>query len=167
MTIKRGIQAVVVAAVLAVAVLAQTGPDEAKPKEKKAPTLTGTWVSTVTPPPESGVPAFKLIFTFGEDGNLIATGTGGQLPALGNPCQGVWAKAAGGGFRVTYLCLDFDQSLQPTGMDKIRGSLVLDESRGQFSGRLDLTNYDPLGNETFSACCAAVEGRRLELERIP
>lgn len=165
MIAKRGIWILIITTALTVAAVAQSNSDEAK--VKKPQTLTGTWVSTVTPPPDAGVPPFKLIFTFTEDGNLIATGTGGQSPALGNPCQGVWAKTNKGEIRLTYLCLDFDSSLQPTGMDKIRGSLSLDDTQNQLTGRLDLTNFDLDGNETFSACCATVEGKRLQLERLP
>ena len=163
MLAKRFIWILMTTAALAAVAFAQSGSSDVK--AEKPPVLTGTWVTTVTPPADSGAPAFKLIFTFTDDGNLIATGTGGEFPALGNPCQGVWAGAGRNGFRVTYLCLDFDSSLQPTGMDKIRGSLTLDTAQGSLAGRLDLTNYDLNGNETFTACCAAVTGTRLQLER--
>jgi hypothetical protein len=122
--------------------------------------LTGTWVTTVTPPIEAGVPPFQLVFTFNADGTLLATGTGGELPALGNPCHGVWTAN-----RVTYVCFDFDSSLQNVGMDKIRG--VFDVTARTLTGRLDLTNFDPNGNEVFNACCATIAGTRLEVERLP
>lgn len=128
--------------------------------------LTGTWVTTVTPPAEAGVPAFKLIFTFSADHNLIATGTAGEYPALGNPCQGTWKPAGAGEISITYVCLDFDASLQNTGMDKLRGRLTVDHQTGTLSGRIALTNYDPAGHEVFSACCAAVDGARLEVETL-
>jgi hypothetical protein len=153
-----------VTTVLAAGAFAQS----ADVKAKKASVLTGTWLTTVTPPAESGVPAFKLIFTFTDDGNLVATGTGGLFPALGNPCQGAWAAAGKKNeFTVTYLCLDFDQSLQSTGMDKIRGNLAVNDAQGSLSGRLDLTNFDLGGNQIFTACCATVAGQRLRPERIP
>jgi hypothetical protein len=128
------------------------------------PALTGTWLTTVTPPAESGVPPFQLVFTFGADGTLLATGTSGELPALGNPCHGVWDLAGPARARVTYVCFDFDGSLQNTGRDKIRGSFDLTTST--LRGRLDLTNFDPQGNQVFSACCATVEGTRLEVEEL-
>ena len=132
-----------------------------------APSLTGTWITTVTPPPDAGVPAFKLIFTFNEDGTLIATGNGGGLaPALGNPCQGGW-RADANGIAITYYCLDFDSGLQYTGMDKIRGSVTIDASQRKLEGDLDLTNYDVNGDEVFSACCATVAGAKVPIERLP
>ena len=128
--------------------------------------LTGTWITTVTPPADAGVPPFKLIFTFNDDGTLLATGTGGIAPALGNPCHGGW-KADGGAIALTYYCLDFDSGLQYTGMDKIRGSVTLDPAQRRLEGDLDLTNYDVNGNVVFSACCATVTGSRVQVERLP
>ena len=99
------------------------------------------------------------------DHNLIATGTGGQFPALGNPCQGTWAKD-GDAYAITYLCLDFDSNFQVTGMDKLTGRLYADGDGGKLLGRIALTNYDPQGHETFSACCATADGARVEVESL-
>jgi len=151
----------ITAAVAATASAQQTVPQL---REPKAAALNGTWITTVTPPAEAGLPSFKLIFTFNADRNLIATGTAGELPALGNPCQGTWKSTGDNEFTVTYVCLDFDGSLQNTGMDKLRGRLVIDDEKGTISGTLGLTNFDPDGHEVFSACCASVAGVRLEAE---
>jgi len=153
------------AAVLLVGIaLAQPGTDV---KQEKAQDLTGAWKTTITPPPESGAPPFKLLFTFTEDGNLLATGTAGDFPALGNPCHGVWTKTGERTFALTYLCLDFDSSLQFTGSDKIRGTVTINRTTGQLSGRLDLTHFDTSDNLIFNGCCAAVKGTRLQIEQLP
>jgi hypothetical protein len=129
-------------------------------------TLVGTWPATVTPPPESGLPPFKLLFTFHGDGTLVATGTAGELPALGNPCQGVWSTTPAGDYAVTYLCFDFDGNLQYAGYDKIRGKLSVDRA-AHLTGALDLTHYDTNGDEVFSACCATAVAVRLRVEPLP
>ena len=121
------------AALLVGVALAQTGADV---KQEKSQNLTGAWKTTITPPPESGAPPFKLLFTFTEDGNLLATGTGGDFPALGNPCHGVWTKTGERTFALTYLCFDFDSSLQFTGTDKIRGTVTINRTTGQLSAGL-------------------------------
>jgi hypothetical protein len=149
-------------ALLAGMTFAQSGTDTNKKDD-----LTGGWTITVTPPPESGAPSFRLLFTFTADGNLLATGTGGDYPALGNPCHGVWTKTGDRTFAVTYLCLDFDSTLQFTGTDKIRGALKIDKKTGELTGQLDLTHYDPNDNLIFSACCAALQGSRLQVEQLP
>jgi hypothetical protein len=133
--------------------------------EKPEKSLIGTWVTTVSPPPEAEVPPFKLIFSFLSDHNLIATGTGGELPALGNPCLGTWAKSDGNNeYTITYVCLDFDATLQVTGMDKLTGLVTPNASGGTLSGSIALTNFDPDGHEVFTACCASIDGGRLEVE---
>jgi hypothetical protein len=140
---------------------------EADTKDRNDPDLTGAWTTTATPPAESGVPAFKLLFTFTADGNLLATGTGGESPALGNPCHGVWTKTGEHSFAVTYLCLDFDSSLQFTGTDKIRGALTIDKKTGKLRGQLDLTHFDTDDNLIFNACCAGLQGSSVEVEQLP
>ena len=152
------------AALLVGVALAQTGADV---KQEKSQNLTGAWKTTITPPPESGAPPFKLLVTFNEDGNLLATGTAGDFPALGNPCHGVWAKTGDRTFALTYLCLDFDSTLQSTGSDKIRGTLTINRTTGQLSGRLDLTHFDTSDNLIFNGCCATLKGTRLQVEQLP
>jgi hypothetical protein len=122
----------------------------------------GTWLTTVTPPAEAGVPPFTLIITLHADGNLLASGTSGELPALGNPCHGTWTGSANG-IEAAYVCLDFDGSLQQTGMDRLRATFKIDEKR-QLVGQIGLTNYDVLGQIVFDACCAEVEGQRIEVD---
>ena len=127
--------------------------------------LVGTWVTTVAPPPEAEVPPFKLIFSFMADHNLIATGAGGEFPALGNPCLGTWAKSGENEYTITYVCLDYDATLQLTGMDKLTGRVTPDDS-GTLNGSIALTNFDANGQEVFSACCANVGCERLEVENF-
>ena len=122
----------------------------------------GTWLTTVTPPAEAGVPPFTLIITLLGDGNLLATGTSGEFPALGNPCHGTWTGNAGA-IEASYVCLDFDGSLQQTGMDRLRATFKLDDKKG-LVGQIGLTNYDILGQMVFDACCADVAGQRIEID---
>jgi len=123
--------------------------------------LTGTWLTKTTPPPD-GPPQFQGIFTFAGDGSLIATQSGGEFPALGNPQLGLWTKNTGNKrqFTLTYYGQDFDDHLQFTDYYRVRGTVNLDASGASFTGTLDITVYDPDGNELFSDCCAAFEGNR-------
>jgi len=154
--------------ILLITVLASM-PAFAAPAEREAKNiliLTGTWVTTVAPPPEAEAPPFSLIFSFMSDHNLIATGTGGQFPALGNPCQGTWSRTGEGEFTLTYLCLDFDSSFQFTGTDKLTARVTVHDDGNHLDGRIRLTNFDPQGHEVFSACCATVNGARVEVELL-
>lgn len=122
----------------------------------------GTWLTTVTPPAEAGVPPFTLLLTLHADGNLLASGTSGEFPALGNPCHGSWSGNATG-IRASYVCLDFDGTLQQTGMDRLTAAFNLDAKRG-LVGKIGLASFDVLGQLVFDACCAAVEGQRIEVD---
>ncbi|HEV2718996.1 MAG TPA: hypothetical protein VG323_03180 [Thermoanaerobaculia bacterium] len=122
----------------------------------------GTWLTTVTPPAEAGVPPFTLLLTLHGDGTLLASGTSGDFPALGNPCHGSWS-GSGASVQAAYICLDFDGSLQQTGMDRPAAVFNLDEKR-QLAGKIGLTNYDVLGQRVFDACCATVAGQRIEID---
>ncbi len=123
--------------------------------------LTGTWLTKTTPPPD-GPPAFPGIFTFAGDGSLIATQSGGEFPALGNPQLGLWSKNAGNRrqFTLTYYGQDFDDHFQLTDSYRVRGTVNLNASGTSFTGVLDITVYDLDGNEVFSDCCATFEGSR-------
>ena len=165
MIVKRSLWAVIATVIFASMTLAQSGMNVGI-QQKQSRELAGTWTTTITPPPESGAPSFKLFFTFTAEGNLLATGTAGDFPALGNPCQGVWTKTGKGEYALTYLCLDFDGSLQFAGTDKIRGAVIVDSATGQLSGRLDLTHFDTNGNVVFDGCCATVQGIRLQVEPL-
>ena len=48
-------------------------------------------------------------------------------------------------------------------MDRLRATFKLDEKR-QLVGQIGLTNYDVLGQIVFDACCAGVEGERIEID---
>ena len=48
-------------------------------------------------------------------------------------------------------------------MDRLRATFKLDEKR-QLVGQIGLTNYDVLGQIVFDACCAGVEGQRIEVD---
>jgi len=123
----------------------------------------GTWLTTVTLPAEAGAPPFTLLLTLHADGNLLASGTAGEFPALGNPCHGTWV-AKGNEIQASYVCLDFDGSLQQTGMDRLRATFRIGEKQ-QLVGKIGLTNFDVMGQVVFDACCAAVEGDRVEPDR--
>ena len=128
---------------------------------KKGQTLVGTWATRITPPPASGVPAFPGFFTFTADGNLIATQSGGELPALGNPQIGLWAHAGGPQFTLTYFLQDFDDHFQQVASEEEHATITLNSAGDQFTGMVDINVFDLDGHLLFSDCCASFEGKRL------
>lgn len=139
---------------------AQDGPKDTQ-LSANTNDLTGTWLTQITPPPEA-LPPFQGIFNFGADGTLVATQSGGEFPALGNPQLGSWSKDPSGKrqFTLTYYGQDFDQQFQLTDYYRVRGTVKLSSSGTSFTGSVDITVYDLDGNELFTDCCAAFEGTR-------
>src|ERR1051326_3871610 len=94
----------------------------------------GTWLTTVTPPAEAGVPPFTLLLALHADGTPHSRRPSGESPAMGTPCLGAWSGSANA-IEAAYICLDFDGSLQQTGMDRLRATFKLDEKR-QLAGQI-------------------------------
>jgi len=140
----------------------QEGLPDLLERQRKA--LVGTWATRLTPPPESGVPAFPGFFTFTSDGNLIATQSGGPFPALGNPQIGLWEHSGGRQFTITYFLQDFDEHLQQTGDEEGHAIITLNEAGDRFTGIIDGNFFDLDGHLLFSACCAKFEGKRLSVK---
>ena len=128
---------------------------------KKSQELVGTWATRITPPPTSGVPAFPGFFTFTADGNMIASQSGGEFPALGNPQLGLWEHAGGLQFTITYFLQDFDDSFQQVGSEEEHAMITLNSAGDRFTGIIDINVFDLDGQLLFSDCCATFEGKRL------
>ena len=128
---------------------------------KKSQGLVGTWATRITPPPASGVPAFPGFFTFTADGNLVATQSGGEFPALGNPQIGLWEYAGGTQFTITYFLQDFDAQFQQVASEEEHATVTVNAAGDQFTGVVDINVYDLDGHLLFSDCCATFEGKRL------
>lgn len=168
MNTRRSLLALLAAIVISVTVgsaAAHQKPDKDDCDEKDK-CLTGTWTVKVTPPPQLGAP-FSSIMTFTEDGNLIETANGGDLPALGNPGLGVWGKTGNREFAWTFLFFDYDISLQLIDSGKVRAKINLGKNGDKFTGELLLTIYDLAGNVQFSGPGGTVEGKRVKLEPLP
>jgi hypothetical protein len=134
------------------------------PLSKKSQALAGTWATRITPPVESGVPAFPGFFTFTSDGNLIATQSGGEFPALGNPQIGLWEYAGGSQFTITYFVQDFDEQFQQVASEEEHATITLNSAGDQFTGVVDINVYDLDGHLLFGDCCATFAGKRLSVK---
>jgi len=126
--------------------------------------LVGAWATKITPPAASGVPAFPGFFTFTSDGTLVATQSGGALPALGNPQLGLWQKDGARQFTITYFLQDFDSDFQQIGSEELHAAVSLNAAGDRFSGIVDVNVYDLDGTLLFSDCCATFEGKRLAVK---
>lgn len=130
--------------------------------------LVGSWVETVTFPPEVGRPPIESLVTFNAEGTMTcsdqgAVTTAGEMPAVFTSCHGVWRHLHGHTFAYTSLELISDLSGNLVGHLKVRGVYSVASSGTEYTGvsLAEITLTD--GTVVFSSEVANA-GKRIELE---
>jgi len=132
---------------------------------KKA--LTGSWVETVTFPPESGRPPLKSLVSFHGDGIMTYSDQGTvtmEPPTVFSSGRGVWRHLERRTFGYTALGLISDLSGNLVGYLKTRGIYTMSQSGNDYSGTTFAEVLDADRNVLFSVEVTNV-GRRIQLER--
>jgi hypothetical protein len=114
---------------------AQAGKDGTP--NKKA--LVGSWVETVTFPPESGRPQLKSLASFHDDGTMVCSDQGAvttepPAAAVFTSCHGVWTHLEQRTFAYTVLELISDLTGNLVGYLKVRGSYTVSQSGNEYTG---------------------------------
>jgi hypothetical protein len=128
--------------------------------------ITGTWVETVTFPPEFGQPPLKSLSSYHADGTMTCSDQGAVTsvpPSVFTSCHGVWVSLGQDKFAYTAFELISDLSGNLTGYLKVRGSYTLSADGNQYSGQSRAEILDPDGNVLFSVDVTNA-GRRIPLE---
>jgi hypothetical protein len=130
--------------------------------QKKA--LVGSWVETVTFPPEFGRPPGKAVGTFHGDGTLVFNGSFTlEPPTAFSTFHGVWRHLEESTFAYTGVHLMTDLSDNLVGYVKVRGTYVLSPSGNEYTGTSVAEVLDPSGNVLFSVGVTNT-GTRIQLE---
>jgi hypothetical protein len=140
------------------------GRSAAAEQDKKA--LVGSWVETVTFPPEAGRPPLKSLTTFHDDGTMICSDQGAVTtvpPTVFTSCHGVWAHQTQRQFSYTAFELISDLSGNLVGYLKVRGTYALSQSGNEYSGTTFAEVLDPDGVVLFSVTVTNA-GKRIQLE---
>jgi hypothetical protein len=161
MIAKRMILALVVAALVAIPVTtAGAGPNDDGTGVKtskvsvnaKMKVLTGSWIFTLTAP---GMPPFKSLFTFIEDGGLVTTGAF-LVPfpppvgrAVFSAGHGEWDKIRNGEFSFTFVVLIHTEDAVLIATSKVDGTLQVNDAMDTLSGAAHACDLDPGGNVIF------------------
>ncbi len=131
---------------------------------KKA--LVGSWLETVTFPPESGRPPIKSLGTFHDDGTMGCSDQGAvttEPPSVFSSCHGVWAHLEQRTFAYTSRELISDLSGNLVGYLKVRGVYTVSESGDEFTGTSFAEIVDTDGNLLFSVSVTNT-GERIKLD---
>jgi hypothetical protein len=133
--------------------------------KKKA--LVGSWLETVTFPPESGRPPLKSLGTFHDDGTMVCSDQGAvtttEPPSVFSSCHGVWTHLEQRTFAYTSRELISDLSGNLLGYLKVRGVYTVSESGDEYTGTSFAEVVDTDGNVLFSVSVTNA-GERITLE---
>ena len=115
-----------------------------------APQIEGTWLLTVTTPPQANRPPFKVLISFASGGVFLASGESDQGTP---PQQGAWAKT--GANEYTSTALAFGQGLNPGDLFtfKLKSRFTLGD-QNDLEGQGEAAICDATGNncQRFPGC---------------
>ena len=116
-------------------------------------TLVGSWLETVTFPPESGRPPLKSLGTFHGDHTMVCSDQGTvttEPPSVFTSCHGVWTHLQERTFAYTSLGLISDLGGSLVGYLKVRGIYTVSQSGNDYTGTSLAQILDVDGNVVFS-----------------
>jgi hypothetical protein len=133
---------------------------------KKA--LVGSWLETVTWPPESGRPPLKSLSTFHDDQTMVCSDQGAittEPPSVFTSCHGVWTHLEKLKFAYTAVELISDLGGNLEGYLKVRGIYTVSQSGNKYTGITLAQILDIDGKVLFSVSVTNA-GRRIQVEPL-
>ena len=128
--------------------------------------LTGSWVLTLTVP---GMPPFKSLITFNEDGGLVSS-TAYIVPfpppigrAVFSASHGEWQRIKNGEFAFTFVTLIHNESAVLVGTSTVNGTVRTDDTLQRLTGSAHACDFDANGNVIF-CFDGAIQGERIRVE---
>ena len=138
-------------ALTAVLLIGGAGTLSAQPTDKKA--LVGSWLGTVTFPPEFGRPPLRYVGSFHDDGTMVSSDQGGVTldpPTVFSSFYGAWTHLEQRTFTYTGFELISDLNGNLVGYLKARGVYTVSQSGNEYSGTTHAEILDAEGNLLFS-----------------
>ncbi len=121
---------------------------------------TGSWMGTITSGP-GGPPPFRVLMSFGADGNFIGTADGDSLVGA-SPSLGVWERVGDPNSRkyaATFLQIYYAPDSSPTALVKVRQTFILNRSGNTMEGPAIVDIYLPDGTLVFSGTATGTATR--------
>jgi hypothetical protein len=156
--------ALTTALVVATATMASAQGGHVGATNKKA--LVGSWLETVTFPPETGRPTLKSLATFHGDGTMVASDQGSvttEPPTAFSSGHGVWTHREKRTFAYNILYLISDLSGNLVGYLKVQGVYTVSQSGNEYTGTSHAEVLDTDGNVLFTVDVTNA-GQRIQVE---
>jgi hypothetical protein len=122
--------------------------------------LEGVFLVTVTP--ESGAPAYKIIRLFLPNGSVVGPGPS----ALASTACGEWLRTGDREFAITIVSFNYSTAGPALSITTSRGTVRLNETADQLSGRFVSDTVDLDGN-LLASITASVQGQRIQVQTLP
>ena len=141
------------AAFLVVAAAGGANAQASNDQGPKKAALVGSWLETVTFPPEAGRPPLKSLASYHGDGTMVCSDQGAVTtdpPSLFSSCHGAWTHLENRTFAYTSRELISDLSGNLLGYLKVRGVFTVSASGDEYTGSSFAEIVDVDGNLLFS-----------------
>jgi hypothetical protein len=115
--------------------------------------LVGSWLETVTFPPETGRPPLKSLGSFHGDHTMVCSDQGAvttEPPSVFTSCHGVWTHLEKRKFAYTSFGLISDLGGSLVGYLKVRGVYTVSQAGNDYTGASLAQILDVEGNVVFS-----------------
>ncbi len=176
MFMKKMFLALIIAAMTTMTAFAQSNENQTQSDEtsieinaSNAADPTGSWMGVVTAGP-GGPPPFRVLMNFTKDGGFTGSGDGDVgTTQSGSPQYGVWERVGGRNsrrFAVTFFQLFYAPDSSPTGLHKIRQTVILSRSGDTWQGPGKVDIFAPNGTLVFSGTATAT-ATRIQSEPLP
>ena len=163
---RRASAVAIIATIALTASFGFAGRAEARDATPNKKALVGSWLETVTFPPEAGRPPLKSLGTFHDDGTMQCSDQGSVTvaePTIFTACHGAWKHLEGRTFAYTSMELISDLSGNLVGYLKVRGVYTVSDSGNEYDGTSFAEITDPDGAVLFSIGVTNA-GRRIVVE---
>lgn len=128
--------------------------------------LVGSWIETVTFPPETGRPPLQSLGTFNADGTMVCSDQGAVtlVPAgVFTSCHGAWEYLGDSRFAYSSLELISDLSGNLFGYLRVRGTYTVSSSGNTYTGSSFAEIVDTNGTVYFSSAVTN-SGQRIAVQ---
>jgi hypothetical protein len=135
--------------------------------ETDAKAIVGSWLETVTFPPETGRPPLQSLSSYHDDHTAVCADQGSvtinsDQPGVFSACHGAWRHLEKRKFAATGVELISDLSGNLVGYLRVRSVLTVSESGNEYSGSSLAEILDPEGNVLFDVTVANA-ARRIQV----